>query len=511
MKIECHFGAENEPKSNPNCRTVLADGQYGERGGSRQVKAGKTTFCFLQTARWRNYSKILGIGHTSGARCAGRHGRSAAMSTIAEMPRQGRRPAKQYLLALAGERTEGGRAAMYGTFNIVVGIIGTILALALVAWGLVLALKQSAEPGKILLKLAFTIPFAVGCIWLAHMMGLAGPFLLVAMGVVLSVMWTPHIGEWLISPLTGIFDGGNEPPERKPFYSIAMTRRNRGKPQEAVAEIRRQLEQFPNDFEGIMLLARVQAEDLADMAGAETTLTHFCDWPGAPLKQVAAAFTQLADWHLKISADAEGARAALRNIVARFPDTEAALMAEQRLAHLSEAEQMLEAKRDRRNIELPEGVENVGLLDSMEFLKPQEIEPGKLAAAHVKHLEVHPHDTEVREKLALIYARDFKRLDLATMELVQLINEPKHKPKQVAQWLNLLANLQVELGADMATVRVTLGKIVESFPNLPVAELAQRRLARLENEFNGLRKPIRVKLGEYEQNIGLKYGGPPKR
>ena len=87
---------------------------------------------------------------------------------------------------------------------------------------------------------------------------------------------------------------------------------------------------------------------------------------------VAAAFTQLADWHLKISADAEGARGGplRRDIVARFPDTEAALMAEQRLAHLSEAEQMLEAKRDRRNIELPEGVESVGLLDSMEFLKP---------------------------------------------------------------------------------------------------------------------------------------------
>jgi hypothetical protein len=324
-------------------------------------------------------------------------------------------------------------------------------------------------------------------------------------------MWTPHVGEWLASPLTNLFDGGHEPPERKPFYSIAMTRRNRGKPHEAVAEIRRQLEQFPNDFEGVMLLARVQAEDLADLAGAENTLNHFCGWPGAPLKQVAAAYTQLADWHMKISADAESARAALRNIITRFPDTESALQAEQRIAHLSEAEKMILAQHDRQTIELREGVPNIGLLDSTDFLKPQEIEPGRLAAAHVKHLEAHPHDTEVREKLALIYARDFKRLDLATMELAQLINEPKHKPKQVAHWLNLLANFQVELGADMATVRATLGKIVESFPDLPVADLAQRRLARLENEFKGLRKPMRVKLGEYEQNIGLKYGVPPKR
>ena len=213
-----------------------------------------------------------------------------------------------------------------------------------------------------------------------------------------------------------------------------------------------------------MLLASVQAENLADLAGAEVTLNHFCEWPDAPEKQVAAAYTQLADWHLKLGADADAARAALRKIVARFPDTETALQAEQRIAHLSEAEKMILARHDRQNVVLPEGVQNIGLLDSTEFLKPREVEPGKLAAAHVKHLEAHPHDTEVREKLALIYARDFKRLDLATMELAQLINEPKHKPKQVAHWLNLLANLQIELGADMATVRATLEKIVEQIP-----------------------------------------------
>jgi hypothetical protein len=214
---------------------------------------------------------------------------------------------------------------------------------------------------------------------------------------------------------------------------------------------------------------------------------------------------------MKINADAESARAALQKIIDRFPETESALQAEQRIAHLVEAEKMMLAHHDRQNIEMPEGVQNVGLLDSTEFLKPQEVEPGKLASAYVKHLEMHPHDTEVREKLALIYGHDFKRLDLATMELAQLINEPKHKPKQVAHWLNLLANLQVELGADVDTVRATLGKIVERFSDLPVADLAQRRLARLENEFKGLRQSASVKMGTYEQNIGLKYGGPKKR
>ncbi len=396
---------------------------------------------------------------------------------------------------------------MHRIFEIVLGTIGALIAVALIGWGLFSMIKRSESPAKVLLKLGFTIPFVCGCLWLASRMGIWGPFLIVFMAVVMSYMWTPAISGWLVSPLTNLFDGGHEPPERKPFYSIAMTKRNRGKPSEAVAEIRRQLTSFPNDFEGVMLLARIQAQDLGDLSGAELTLSHFCDWPGAPMPQVAAAYTQMADWHLKLGADAEAAREALRKIIARFPDTEAALQAEQRIAHLSEAEKMLLAQHDRTSVAVPTGRQNIGLLDSTDFMKPQEVEPGKLAAAHVKHLEAHPHDTEVREKLAIIYARDFKRLDLATMELAQLINEPKHTPKQVAQWLNLLANLQVELGADMATVRGTLEKIVQRFDKLPVADLARRRLGRLENEFKGLRGAPSVKLGTYEQNIGLKYGG----
>ena len=403
---------------------------------------------------------------------------------------------------------------MHGTLHIIAIIIGALVGLALIGLMIFFVAKKEHDPAKFLFKIISSLALIISVVYFitnrtghlvegfsAYNFGTALVMLgsIVLAAVVLTVTWTPHLGDFLINPFTSIFDGGSEPPERKPLYSIAMTKRNRGKPHEAVAEIRRQLEQFPNDFEGVMLLARIQAEELADLPGAENTLNHFSEWPAAPMKHVAAAYTQLADWHLK-SADAESARAALQKIVARFPDTESALQAEQRIAHLSEAEKMILARHDRQDMAVPEGVQNVGLLDSTEFLKPQEVEPGKLAAAHVQHLQAHPNDCEVREKLALIYAKDFKRLDLATMELAQLINEPKYKPKQVAHWLNMLANFQVELGADAATVRATLEKIVEQFPNLPVADLAQRRLARLENEFNGLRQARSVKMGTYEQN-----------
>ena len=299
-------------------------------------------------------------------------------------------------------------------------------------------------------------------------------------GLILTVMWGSNLSNFFISPLTNLLDGGHEPPERKPFYSIAMTRRNRGKPDEAISEIRRQLESFPNDFEGIMLLARIQAEDLADLDAAEATLNEFCDGPHPPSIQVAAAYTQLADWQLKLNTDVVAARAALQRIITHFPDTELALQAEQRIARLIDTEKVLLTRRSPPKIDLPAGAVNVGLLDSTDFLKPKEVEPGRLAAVYVKHLAAHPHDTEVREKLALIYGRDYKRLDLVTMELVQMINEPKHKPKEVARWLNLLATLQIELGADLATVRETLGKIAERYPDLPLADLAHRRLARLQ-------------------------------
>ncbi len=123
------------------------------------------------------------------------------------------------------------------------------------------------DPAKILFKWGFTIPFVIFCIWLAGRMGAFGPFLIVFMGIVLSIMWTPHISEWFSRPLTSMYDGGTEPPEPKPYYSIAQARRQRREFLQAVVAIREQLAKFPNDFEGVMLLADIQAEDLQDLSG----------------------------------------------------------------------------------------------------------------------------------------------------------------------------------------------------------------------------------------------------
>ena len=195
-------------------------------------------------------------------------------------------------------------------------------------------------------------------------------------------------------------------------------------------------------------------------------------------------------------------------IIERYPKTQQSLQAAQRIAHLGGTEKILLGARDRQLVPVPEGVKNIGLLESTEFLRPAEADPDKLAAEYVKHLEEHPLDTDVREKLAILYARHFKRVDLAMVELEQMINEPKQPAKRVAHWLNLLADLQVHGGADYETVRATLQLIIDRFPGLPVADLAQSRLNTLKLEIKGRKETPNKTLGVYEQNIGLKYGSP---
>ena len=246
----------------------------------------------------------------------------------------------------------------------------------------------------------------------------------------MAITWRHSIIDLIANPLASLYDGGREEAEPKPYYSMALAKRKLNRPVEAIAAVREQLAKFPNDFEGISLLASIQAEDTKNLPGAEITFDHFCDRPEAPPRQVAAAWTQMADWHLKLAQDVDSARASLEKIIAKFPGSALSLAAAQRLAHLGGTEKILLATHDRQAMAVPEGVKNIGLLDSTKFLRPEETDPEILAADYVKHLEQHPLDTEVRERLAIIYARHYQRLDLAMGELTQMIkNRPAAKAR----------------------------------------------------------------------------------
>jgi hypothetical protein len=126
-------------------------------------------------------------------------------------------------------------------------------------------------------------------------------------------------------------------------------------------------------------------------------------------------------------------------------------------------------------------------------------------------MEQFPYDIESREKLAVIYAKSYQRLDLATDQLEQLIGFPNQPPKQVIHWLNLMADLQIEIAGDAQRARESLQRIVEQFPKTAAADNAIHRIAHLKLELRPRQVSQVVKLGNYEQNIGLKGEGRGKR
>ena len=78
----------------------------------------------------------------------------------------------------------------------------------------------------------------------------------------------------------------------------------------------------------------------------------------------------------------------------------------------------------------------------------------------------------------------------------------------MVHWLNLLADLQVRNAADYDTVRQTVQRIIDLFPDAPGADTARNRLNLLKLELKGQKAGPTVKMGTYEQDIGLKRGLP---
>jgi tetratricopeptide (TPR) repeat protein len=392
---------------------------------------------------------------------------------------------------------------------IVRGIITAALITAGVGFVVVHSIKKADDPARMIFKWVVTLGVAVFMIWVAipavlvdGYAALHGLSLILICAVVMIITWRHDISGLIANPIAGLYDGGTEPPDPHPAYSVAMARQKQGRYLEAVAEIRKQLERFPTDVEGQLLLAQVQAEDLKDLPAAELTIQRFCEQPGHAPQNVVFALYSLADWHLKVAQDREAARRALQKIMDLYPESEFAPGAAHRIAHLG-SQDMLLAPHDRRKYLVAEGVRNVGLLQSSEHLRPVGTDPTQQAEEYVKHLEQHPLDTEAREKLAIIYADHYGRLDLATDQLEQLIQDPSEPAKLVVHWLNVLADLQIRCGATYETARETLERIVDRAPNRAAAEIARHRIALLKLELKAKEKSQDVKLGSYEQNIGL--------
>jgi tetratricopeptide (TPR) repeat protein len=389
--------------------------------------------------------------------------------------------------------------------DFLIALLKWLLIFGVIGWVVYLRARRT-EDERFISKLIITaalIPLIIACITTGFLGAMFAPFF----AVILAFMWGPNLGRLIASPITNALDGGNEPPEAQPFYSITHARRKQGRYDEALAEVRKQLALFPQDLEGWLLLAQIQVEDFHDLTAAERTVQTVLHQQTLSPAQIAHALSTLADWQIKCGQNIDAARTSFERIVELLPDTEFALLAAQRIAHLAHPDRPMQ-KEEPRTIHLPRHEENIGLRDDFTGLKPPETDYAAEADQLVKHLQEHPLDFEARERLALIYAHHYLRLDLAVDQLEQLITQAHDLPKQGAHWLNLQADLHIRHGNQVEAARQCLQRIIDLFPNSAQSELARQRMAYLKLEARGQQRSQVIKLGSYEDNIGLKRDWP---
>lgn len=399
------------------------------------------------------------------------------------------------------------------SLDIIIGILGTFALIAATLWFLWRTLKRSEDPPKLVFKwvltaiiLGFLLYSVVPSVARGGVGAIAGILQTTVIALILAIIWRHSIAMAIAKPFASLYDGGDDRADPKPFYSTALAKRKRGDYLGAKVDVREQLARFPTDVEGQMLLAEIEAQDLHDLQAAEIVVQRFITQKDHAPVNIAYALFSMADWHLKFAQDREAAQACFEKVIELLPKTEWALRASQRIAHLANTEHLLggEARRTFK-VEHIEG--DPGLGQAWGGIRPApEDDPAASAANYVKHLEEYPLDTEIRERLARIYADHYGRLDLAVSQLEQLIQYPNQPAKLVAKWLNMIADMQVQHGASLEATRATLQRIIDLNPDAPVANLAQNRIELLPLEFKGKEKSQAVPLGSYEDDLGLKDG-----
>ena len=355
------------------------------------------------------------------------------------------------------------------------------LAAAGTIWLFGRSLNTDEEPPPVLVA-KFLTTVLLFCLFVraGQQIAAGNPFklftgLFCAMGM--AGLWSKTIGELIAKPFAGLYTDAREA-EARPLYSQAIAQRMQSHFAECERLLRAQLEKFPKDFEGQMMLASLQAENLQDLPGALATIEGILAQTCHPENQLAYALTTVADWQVQFARDPDAARGALERIQRLFPDTSLALTASQRIAHL-ETKEELAARDDERARPMPEFERDIGLRGLKSSVRPREESPEEMTARFVRRLEKHPLDWEAREELARLYATHYDRMDLAAAQLEQLIAVPNQPPQLVVHWLTLLAELQLEHGKNTPAARAAWQRIVDLFPGSAFATRAEMAIHQL--------------------------------
>jgi hypothetical protein len=250
-----------------------------------------------------------------------------------------------------------------------------------------------------------------------------------------------------------------------------------GKPEQAEAEILKQLEQSEDDYEGWMMLAQVYAEHYHDLDTADQTIRDLCSQPSLNPGQVYMALSKLADWHLTLGDDPVAARSALEVVVKAYPGTHLGRLAQAKMAQLPRSRAALLEQRQGRTLRLP----SLRDLDTPESELPR-VEAAAAANECVNRLKADPDDIATREKLAWLFAEQLGRADMGieqTKLLLELPNQPENKR---AEWLAQVGAWQLKYLKDREAGRRTLEQLIRDYPHSPQAFTAVRRLGLLDVE-----------------------------
>lgn len=325
--------------------------------------------------------------------------------------------------------------------------------------------------------------------------------------VILAIIWVPSLVDAALSGLTGALTGGKEEVEPRPYYFRARAHRKKGELSVALAEIDAELQKFPMDWEGTSLKAEILVQDQKDVPAALGVLMAFEAQSELPKAALNNSRFLRADLLQNTVLDLPGAVAVLETIVQDGPNSEAGRIAGQRIAHMA-------APRDSGEptapISLIRHQERVGLRKDLGASLRVEADPNSEARDLVQKLEQHPLDWESRERLALLYAESFQKTSLAVLELRTLVDSPNQPERRVVAWLNRIADihLQAEI-AEEPLARAALEEILTRYPGSTWAEQASQRLALLGRSARAKIPTATLKIGVYEQNIGLKQGPTP--
>jgi hypothetical protein len=351
-------------------------------------------------------------------------------------------------------------------------------------------LSRSDEPGTIALKWLVTLVTGASAFFLAKRwfggnpgVGLVADFgyslifvgLLATAGIIIGIIWGRHIGDWISQPLAGLFDGSGEESKPTPLYSIAIARRKQGHPADAIQAIETQLQKFPQDFNGSLLKAEIEAMDLQNLTSATQTLSPWLYGSSLDPGDCAIAHTKLADWHLRLNHDQKSARQHLQAILLEQPDSAAAQLAEQRLAHLD-----YENKPHTSVIRVTAGSGAPVATGTPPTVTPKEASADIPDLLH--HLIAHPHDTAAREKLIDIYAWEQHQAQPAR-DQIELILQSRHlTPRELGRYLNLLADVEIKVAGDERSARTALQRIIDTVPDSAPAHQAANRLRFIPRE-----------------------------